>query len=96
MERLGSRPSLADEIDARLQAGVLHYRSERVEGADGSHPWTDLPSPLPHAFELFLDALAGRRGLPLVTPREAADRVAVMEALYQSATRDRWTAPPVP
>ena len=75
---------------------MLHYQSERVEGANGSHPWTTLPDPLPHAFELFLDALAGSAGRPLVTPREAADRVAVMEALYESASSDRWITPPIP
>ncbi|HZA41403.1 MAG TPA: Gfo/Idh/MocA family oxidoreductase [Actinomycetota bacterium] len=54
-----------------------------------------LPEPLPHSFELFLDALAGARDVPSVTVREAATRVAIMEALYESANRSRWITPPL-
>ena len=70
----------------------LYFQSDRVAGADGKEPWTDLPEAWPHAFELFLDALAGQ-DVPLVGPREAATRSAVMEALYRGATTKRWVVP---
>jgi 1,5-anhydro-D-fructose reductase (1,5-anhydro-D-mannitol-forming) len=70
--------------------GQLYFKSAAVDGADGKSPWTALPEPLPHAFELFLDALGGKRGLPLVTVQEAAYRSAVMEALYQAADKQAW------
>ena len=41
-------------------------------------------------FELFLDAVQGKTGVPLVTPQEAAVRSAVMEALYQGARQNSW------
>jgi predicted dehydrogenase len=73
--------------------GQLFLQSEHVPGADGQAPWTDLPSALPHAFVLFLDALSGAENVPLVTPREAAARSAVMEALYRGAHAQTWVAP---
>jgi predicted dehydrogenase len=70
--------------------GQLFYKSECVPGADGKEPWTALPEPWPHAFELFLDALVGKDGVPLVGVREAAYRSAVMEALYLGARAKTW------
>jgi hypothetical protein len=61
-----------------------------VEGATGEQPWTDLPPAWPHAFELFLDALVGKSHAPLVAPREAAVRSAVMEAMYVAARQHCW------
>ncbi|MFT3789021.1 MAG: Gfo/Idh/MocA family oxidoreductase [Tepidisphaeraceae bacterium] len=49
----------------------------------------DLPKGLPHAFELFLDALAGKQ-VSLVGAREAAYRSAVMEAMYAGAKDSAW------
>ena len=43
-----------------------------------------MPKALPHAFDLFLDAVVGK-AVPLVGVREAAYRVRVMEALYKAA-----------
>jgi predicted dehydrogenase len=81
---------------AHLEDGVFHYQGDRLDGTgSGEHPWTALPEPLPHSFELFLDALAGARDVPSVTVREAANRVAIMEALYESANRSRWITPPL-
>jgi hypothetical protein len=37
-----------------------------------------------------VDAVGGAAGQPLVTPREAAFRVAVMEAAYASAREGGW------
>jgi len=52
-----------------------------------------LTHPTPHAFDLYLDALLGKDTAPLVTVGEAADRVAVMEAMYQAANRGWWLTP---
>jgi predicted dehydrogenase len=71
--------------------GKVYFHSSQVEGADGSE-WTDLPEALPHAFDLFLDAVLGQ-DVPLVTAREAADRAAVMEAFYQAAESNSWVQP---
>lgn len=81
------------EGHAHADNGQLYFKSEHVEGADGKEPWTDLPPEWPHAFELFFDAVGGKEGVPLVTPREAAVRSDVMEALYQAAAKVEWVAP---
>jgi predicted dehydrogenase len=71
--------------------GQVYFKSSRVEGADGASPWENLPEMLPHAFELFLDAVVGKSlPLPLVTAREAAMRSAVMEALYAASRSNAW------
>jgi len=72
----------------------LFFKSSHVAGADGKEPWTDLPAAWPHAFELFLDALVGQTDVPLVSPREAAARSVVMEALYQGASTKSWVTIP--
>jgi predicted dehydrogenase len=76
----------------------LYFTAEKVPGADGKQPWTQLPAPWPHAFELFLDAVAGKPhpDKPLVTPAEAAYNCAVMEALYNGARAGKWVAPKRP
>ena len=71
----------------------VYFQSKKVEGASGRRPYAPLPKPLPNVMELFLDAVQGKPGVPLVTVREAADRCAVMEALYQSAKEGKWVAP---
>ncbi len=73
--------------------GQLCFRSDRVAGADGRSVWANLPAPLPHAFDLFLDAITGQEGCPLVSAREAAVRSAVMEALYLAARERTWVVP---
>lgn len=75
---------------ASVADGELRFTSANVPGADGKRPWTALPETLPHAFELYLDAVAGAAGVPLVTAREAATRSAVMAALYAGARQGRW------
>ena len=81
------------EGHAHVNNDQFYFQSVHVPEADGKAPWTDLPAPLPHAFELFLDALAGRPGVPLVSAREAAARSAVMEALYRASREQTWVAP---
>jgi predicted dehydrogenase len=38
----------------------------------------------------FLDAVGGAKDQPLVTPREAAQRVVVMEGMYKAARTRTW------
>lgn len=71
----------------------LYFTSQHVEGADGRKPWKKFPKPLPHSLDLFLDAVAGNKDVPLVTAREAAYRCAVMEALYKGAKEKTWVTP---
>jgi predicted dehydrogenase len=73
--------------------GDVYFKSSHVAGATGDHPWPDLPAKWPHAIELFLDALAGKTEAPLVTAQEAAERSAVMEALYSAASSHSWVVP---
>lgn len=81
------------EGHAYVANGKLFFKSSKVEGATGEEPWTDLPAEWPHAFDLFLDAVEGKPGIVLVSPREAAVRSAVMEAMYQAAQQSAWVAP---
>ncbi len=81
------------EGHAYVADGKLYFKSSHVEGADGATAWTALPAELPHAFELFLDAVGGKREVPLVAPREAAARSAVMEAMYTAARQGVWAVP---
>jgi predicted dehydrogenase len=72
-------------------AGKLLIKANQLEGADGGE-WSELPEPWPHALALWFDAINGKDA-PLVGVREAADRSAVMEALYQAAQHRTWVAP---
>ena len=76
---------------AYVQNGKLFVKSDNLSGADGGE-WTDLPAPLPHAFNIFLDALNGEN-MPLISAKEAADRSAVMDAFYQAAATNTWVQP---
>jgi hypothetical protein len=67
----------------------LFFKCKKIEGADGKKPWTDLPAQLPHAFELYLDALVGK-DVSLIGARETAYRGAVMEAMYEGAKTGKW------
>jgi predicted dehydrogenase len=79
------------EGHAYLCNGDLYFKSDHVEGAEGKAPWTVLPEDLPHAFELYLDALKGA-DVPLVGVREAATRNRVMEAMYEAARTKTWVS----
>jgi predicted dehydrogenase len=78
---------------AYVNQGRLFFASRSVSGADGRQPWTDLPPHLPLPMDQFVDAVAGKTGLPLVTPQEAAARVSVMEAAYKGAHTHAWVSP---
>jgi predicted dehydrogenase len=70
----------------------LYLRTKKVPGADGARPWGKLPPGPDHPLLQFVSAIAGQRNLPLVTAREAAARVKVMEAMYRSAREKKWVA----
>ena len=75
---------------ATVMNGQLYLTCEKL-GADGSKPWTDLPSDQPAGFPLFLEYLVGRQGADkLVTVQEAAARNIVMDALYDAARTHAW------
>jgi predicted dehydrogenase len=78
---------------AYVDQGRLFFVSRTVNGADGRRPWVDLPPPAPPPIDQFVDAVAGKTGLPLVTPQEAAARVSVMEAAYKAARTRAWVSP---
>ena len=82
------------EGHAYLCNGQLYFKSNLVAGADGKMPWTNLPQDLPHAFELYLDALNGK-DVPLVGAHEAAIRSAVMEAMYEASRTKTWVTPSI-
>jgi predicted dehydrogenase len=81
------------EGHAAIFEGKLYFKAGKVAEADGQKPWTKLPPPLPPPLEMFIAALAGKPNLGLVTPREAAARVSVMEAMYRSSAGRRWESP---
>lgn len=76
-------------MTATVMQGKLHLKAA---GAKDVEIVENLPNALPHAFELFLDALTGK-GVPLVGAQEAAERSAVMEAMYQAAGSHTWMTP---
>ena len=79
---------------AYVDNGKLFVKSDNLQGADGGE-WTDLPAALPHAFVLFLQALLDE-AVPLISAKEAADRSAVMQAMYQAAQTNTWVKPQIP
>jgi predicted dehydrogenase len=81
------------EGHAMMLNGELFYRSQKVEGADGRKPWKQLPDRLSAPLDMFIDAVLGKKGLPLVSAMEAATRVSVMEAMYRSSRQKAWVQP---
>jgi predicted dehydrogenase len=69
----------------------LHLSSKKYKQFDGTSPIrnSEMEAGLPHAFELFLDAVTGKK-VPLVTAKEAAYRSTVMEAIYAGARTSQW------
>jgi predicted dehydrogenase len=68
----------------------LYFKSKHVAGATGTEPWKQLPAELPLPLNQFIDAVGGKTDQPLVTVREAAARVRVMEAMYEAAREHKW------
>jgi predicted dehydrogenase len=81
------------EGHAAIVNGQLYFKSAKVDGADGRRPWTILPEAPRLPLHQFVDAVSGKPGQPLVTPREAAARVSVMEAAYLGAKARTWVKP---
>jgi predicted dehydrogenase len=78
------------EAHAVVVNDKLYYKSKSVPGADGKEPYNDLPAALPVPLHQFVNAVSGKKDQSLVTPREAAARVSVMEAMYQGANKGAW------
>jgi len=70
---------------------ALYFESTKVPGSKSTERWTQLPAAAQAPLHQFVDAVRGAPNQPLVRPREAAARVAVMEAMYQSARGRQWT-----
>lgn len=81
------------EGHAHVTNGMLYFKSSHVPGADGKTPWTELPLDRAVAFDLFVDAVAGKSEADFITVREAARVCAVQEALAQGAKENRWVKP---
>jgi predicted dehydrogenase len=81
------------EGHAYIDKGKLYLTSKNVDGADGKTAWTKLPEPLPNPMDQFVDAVAGKPAPNLVKPKEAASRVSVMEAAYESSKQSSWVKP---
>jgi predicted dehydrogenase len=78
------------EGHAAIINGQLFYRSEKLAGSSAKKAWTDLPPAPKPPLQQFFDAVAGAKDQPLVTPAEAAARVAVMQAMYEAAQKRKW------
>ena len=78
------------EAHAAIVNGRLYYKNKKVTDADGKEPYTHLPPALPAPLDQFINAVAGLKDQALVTPREAAARVSVMEAVYKAARDRKW------
>jgi len=81
------------EGHALIVQDVLYFESKKVPGSKIGVPVAaaSLPAAPQEPMHQWLDALSGQAGQPLVTPREAAARVSVMDAAYESARTNRWT-----
>jgi predicted dehydrogenase len=80
------------EGHAAIVNGKVHFESKHVQGSDIKKPLEKLPDAVPAGFEAFLDAVTGKK-VDLVPVREAAARVAVMEAMYQAAQQQKSMKP---
>ena len=70
----------------------LLFESKKAPGRRRPGPSRASPPGPKHPLQQWVDAVAGAVGQPLVTPREAAERVVVMEAAYESARDGRWAS----
>ena len=77
------------EAHAVIVNDKLFYTCKKA-GSQGKEPFTALPSAPKAPLHQFVDAVAGKGPQPLVTPREAAARVDVMEAMYRGARGSKW------
>ncbi len=78
--------------NAAIVNNQLFYQSESRPGSNSDKPWTDFPSAPRAPMHQFLDAIAGSKDQPLVSPQEAAARVTAMEAMYTAAHDRKWVS----
>jgi predicted dehydrogenase len=78
------------EGHATIIGDRLRFQSKKLPDSDNRVPVTQLPPAPKQPLHQFLDAVAGAKDQPLVTPREAAARVTVMEAAYQGSRQRKW------
>jgi predicted dehydrogenase len=78
------------EGHAAIVDNFLYYKSKKVSGTDGKEPYTRLPQPQQAPMHQFFNAVGGAANQALVSPREAAARVVVMEAMYKGARGRTW------
>ncbi len=78
------------EGHAAIVDNFLYYKNRKVPGADGKEPYTKLPAPQKAPMHQFFNAIGGEPNQALVSPREAAARVVVMEAMYKGAKQKTW------
>lgn len=78
------------EGNAVIVNDQLFYHSQKVSSSNSRKAWTDFPPAAKEPMEQFLDAVGGAKDEPLVSPREAAARVTVMEAMYSAAREQKW------
>ncbi len=78
------------EGHALIVQDKLLFVSKHVPGSSLDVPVQALPQGPKPPLRQFVEAVAGVGGQPLVTPREAAARVAVMEAAYASSRTGQW------
>jgi predicted dehydrogenase len=81
------------EGHALIHQNQLYFQSKKVQESNSKDPWTRLPAAPRAPLHEFLDAVGGKPGMTLVTPREAALRVAVMEAMYKGNRSRKWVKP---
>jgi len=77
------------EAHAVIVNDKLYYNCKKA-GSEGKEPFTALPQGPKAPLHQFVDAVSGKGPQPLVTPREAAARVGVMEAMYRGARGSKW------
>ncbi len=65
----------------------------QVAGPDGKFEKVEPGQPAPSGFNAFLDHLEGKT-VDLVTPKEAANRDIVMDAIYRGAESQSWVQVP--
>lgn len=81
------------EGHATIVNGQLFLKINENKQYDGNSAVTVEEAGLPHAFDIFLQHLAGDTRHPLVGAHEAARVCAVIEAFYQAQQKNAWVAP---
>ncbi len=78
------------KASAFIRDDQLYLNSKDLTQKEGFQPYSENEADLPHAFELFLNALTGQTEVPLVSIRDAAYGSTVMDAIYRGAMNRQW------